>query len=190
MNRSLPFALLLAVGSCAVDGIGKCPGKHVNAQERVPAWKHETPQRMCVGMLKEGAVVGFERTRSINPDDNAEYNALTWYRGNTRSGTILPWDGQSSINASRGSTALRRWYWEEGRLWLAFEASYGPLGGSAPGLWRTKSVAPICGEDLDGATVVATQPDQKIWIEAFTPGIRRLGANNEFEQLSFLEPMM
>jgi hypothetical protein len=171
-----------------VATIATCLPKHANAQ--FGARDDETPQRMCVGLIKEGVLDGFERTRATNRLSEDEYNALSWYCGDLGSGNITKSDSQTSVIEGQTSSMLRRWYWEEGRLWVAFEASYGPFGGSSPGLWRTKSVATIHREDIDGATVVATQPDQKVWIEAFGPGIRRFGASDELEQLSFLERMM
>lgn len=109
MNRPIRFSLILAVVLCATDAVGVSAEEQDKAQRQLFPWEREAPQRMCVGMIKDGAVVGFETIRKISRTDGERYNALTWYQGDLASG---------EITASEWPTfrTLRRWYWEEGRL--------------------------------------------------------------------------
>lgn len=192
MNTSLRISLIFAVGICMSEGPGICPGKAALAQARGSFFPDdETPQRMHVGMVEGGALIGFERSRKIRTYDREEYNGLTWYRGDVRSGRIMLGTSQTSSIVGQTTTILRRWYWEEGRLWLAFEALYGSFGPCSGELWRTSpdTEADVDGADLAEPRDVEPESGQKGLLEALTTRSRPFGAGETVECLSHLEPM-
>ncbi len=192
MGRPRCFAVGLAASLCAIASIGATPERHTDAQEHVPPWKHQTPQRMCVGMVKEGKVVGFERTRRTSEIDGEDYISRDWYQGSLGSGGISLWDVQTSVMAGRESAMLRRWYCEEGRLWLAFESLYGSVGPNSASLLRTKPPAAVdaLAPALDQPDDAEPHPDRKVVTETCIPDSGPFSAVEQVERLSQLRPLM
>lgn len=186
MNRPLRFALILAVGLCAIDGIGVRPDRQAGAQSRGPfSPLHEPPPRMSVGMVKDDAVVAWTLGKATNPHTNEESDILNWYQADLRSGAVSPleWPPLGT---------LRRWYWEEGRLWFGFEAMYGSFGPNVAELLRTKPLGEGDGPALspDEQHAVEPHPDQKVKTETCMPGNEPFRTGETIERLSGLKPLM
>lgn len=104
--------MILVLGLYLVDGIGCLPTRQADAQFGAP--DGETPQRMCVGIIKEEILIGFERTQKTRNSDGKSYDTLNWYHGDLESARISPSVIQTGAIEGETSTLLRRWQWEEG----------------------------------------------------------------------------
>jgi hypothetical protein len=178
--------MILALGLYVVDDIGSLPMRQADAQFGAP--EGETPQRMCVGMIKEKVLIGFERTKKTRKSDGKKYDTLDWYHGDLESARISPSVIQTASIEGQTSTLLRRWQWEEGRLWLVFEGLYGSFGTYTSELWRSTSPDERCAK-LEESNDVPPPPDQRVLSEKCKGDVRPFSTGEEIEQLSWLDPL-
>ncbi len=130
---------------CCLGDTGIGPGTPACADNPTPPWEFPTPQRMCVGTIRDGNVIAPEQKLLDVPQKTLKWPVFDWFEGNLESDSISPLWRYSDHEASRSrlirmqhGQGLRRWRWAHGRYWFAFEALYGPVGPYGCSLWQTR----------------------------------------------------
>lgn len=144
MKTTSHYVLVCATTLCCLIGLGIMPGRAPCAENPTPPWEFPTPQRMRVGMIREGKVIAQELKQVTNPRTEEECPAFDWFEGDLASDSIFPlWlyadyeAGRTRAIRIQHGLGLRRWRWAHGQFWFAFEALYGPIGPYGCSLWRT-----------------------------------------------------
>ena len=168
---------------------------HGEAQDFFGPPGDATPQRMCVGSVKDGELIGWSMSREPAPRNQQQQDAFNWYRGDLASGKIRPMqltsEAQTGPHRNRTNALIRRWRFEGDQLWFAIEAMYGPTG---PGIARLYRTRPICEEDpVSGVGNklhnTAWDPESRELTETVAALSTPFDEDDVAEQISLIEPL-